>query len=103
MHQLTFPSLNICPARARKTDPETSHRAADRAESMAVRDCAKIVRALEQGPGTIYTIGERCGLHPVAVARRLPEMEREEPPRAKPTGGTEIGPNGRWCRIWQAA
>lgn len=67
------------PARARRTDPESSHVAADTAERRGIiRRHAEIVRgAVERYPGlTSKRYADVCPLDRVQVARRLPELER---------------------------
>lgn len=90
MNQLAF----ILPApAARRRDPETSKAAANRALEFASGHHARIFEAL-QAPGTIYELGERCGLNHVAVARRLPEMLKAG--LAEPTEDKRDG-----CRVWR--
>ena len=63
------------PVRARRRDPATSQAAAARVDRFAAGHFAKILAALEQGPGTYREIAARAGLEPVAVARRMAEIE----------------------------
>lgn len=87
--------------RARRTDPETSHRAADSMKHGAADHRHKILRALkEHGPGSIYRLAELTGLSHVSVARRLPELQ--EALQAAPDAGTDLSPSGRGCRVWRA-
>jgi hypothetical protein len=67
------------PPRARRTDPSSSHAAADRAErSGLIRGhAALIVRAVVERPGTAKEVGARVGLTNVQVARRAPELEAD--------------------------
>lgn len=90
MNQL---ALVLPPPAARKRDPETSKDAARRAVEFASGHHARIFEAL-QTPGTIYEIGQRCGLDHVAVARRLPEMAKAG--LAQPTDDRRAG-----CRVWR--
>lgn len=78
---------------ARRRDPETSKAAARRAVEFAAGHYARIFDALE-ADGTIYEIGQRCGLDHVAVARRLPEMAKAG--LAEPTETRREG-----CRVWR--
>lgn len=79
--------------RARRHDPETSHQAAAKAASVAVSHRNVIMAALDQGPGNIYELGQRCRLTHVQVARRMIELEGML--LAHPT---ELKRDG--CRIW---
>lgn len=69
------PGRKAEPARARRGDPETSKRAAAKVNRFAGGHFAKILKALERGPGTYREIASRAELEPVAVARRLAELE----------------------------
>lgn len=86
-------------ARARRADPSTSQQSAGRAGEFAEDHYGKILKALELVPGTIYTIGTTAGLDHVAVARRLPELQKLG--KVVPTGATEAGPFGHKCRVWR--
>lgn len=86
-------------ARARRSDPETSHAAAERVNFAAAHYRA-ISGALAGCEATIYQIASLTGLSHVQVARRLPEMQ--EAGIAEPTGTTAAGPTGRQCRLWRA-
>lgn len=72
MNQL---AMNFEPVRARKRDPETSQRAASKVERFASGHFAKILEALRV-PGTYREIAARADLEPVAVARRMAELEQ---------------------------
>lgn len=84
--------------RARATDPETSHEAAERVGDLASVHHREIGAALRKQPGTIYSLAWRTGLSHVQVARRLPEMQKLG--LAEPTGDTALSPSGRPCRVW---
>ncbi len=74
MNQL---AMNFEPVRARRTDPETSQRAAAKVERFASGHFAKILGALgDLRTGTYREIAFAAGLEPVAVARRLRELEQ---------------------------
>lgn len=89
----------FAPTRARRTDPLTSHMAAERSESLASAHFAIIRAALRKhGPSTIYDLAEVSGLTHVQIARRLPEMDD-----AMPTDETAPSPSGRACRTWKLA
>lgn len=68
--------LNFEPPRARRRDPQTSQRAASRVQRFASGHFAAILTGLETGPGNYRQIAERAGLEPVAVARRMNELEQ---------------------------
>lgn len=78
---------------ARRMDPQTSKDAARKAVSFANNHRDRIHAALST-PGTIYQLAERTGLDHVAIARRLPELQRMG--LAEPTADKVDG-----CRIWQ--
>lgn len=67
--------------RARATDPETSHQAADKAETFIASHESRIFGALHDAGahgGTYKELARRTGLEPVAVARRLSKMEERK-------------------------
>lgn len=73
MNQL---ALTFEPVRARRGDPATSQRAAAKVERFASGHFAKIISALEElTTGTYREIAFAASLEPVAVARRLRELE----------------------------
>ena len=61
---------------ARRTDPATSHAAANKAASIAPSQRNIIAAALACEPGTVKAISDRCGLSQYAVSKRLPELQR---------------------------
>jgi DNA-binding MarR family transcriptional regulator len=61
-------------AAARKTDPETSHAAANRAP--VAGHCAKVLKALASGPAGQTEIARRAGMTVAAVSKRLPDLRR---------------------------
>lgn len=64
--------------RARRSDPSTSHAAADRAANFAGSHADRILDALKAvGTGTPPSISEKTGLTIVQIDRRLVEMERK--------------------------
>lgn len=87
-------------ARARKSDPITSHQAASQA-TFAGEHCRRILEALAQYQGTIHDLARATGLDHVEVARRCADLERAN--KAYPTHKTRRGPNGRSCRVWRLA
>jgi len=84
---------------SRRTDPQTSRIAASRLVASGRADAhrALIVDAIRRRPGTTYRqIAELTGLEPVAVGRRLVEVERLGLARAGEARDTE----GRAMRTW---
>ena len=70
------PGRKAEPARARRSDPETSQRAASRVERFAGGHFAAIVAALKHiGAGTYREIADEADMERHAVARRLKELE----------------------------
>lgn len=65
------------PARARRTDPLTSHHAARRAEQFASTHAGRILHALRtHGPRTAHELSQLIGLTVVQIDRRTCELER---------------------------
>lgn len=90
--------------RARRTDPATSHAAAAAAGELARHHAAAILGALVQAGERGLTIHEAAGvtgIDHVAVARRLPELERRGVVRA--TELTRLSPSRRAARVWVVA
>ena len=89
-------------ALARNTDPSTSHLAAAACEEFASKHRASILQALRlDGPAGKDELARRTGLDGVAIARRLPEMQRKG--LVCPTGRTVPSSKGRAERVWRAA
>ena len=89
------------PPMARRTDPETSHAAAESARDLAQHHHAKIMRELHTiGPLGKDALARLTGMSGVAVARRLPELERMG--KVRTTGRTVTSNSGRQEREWQA-
>lgn len=88
--------------RARRSDPSTSHRAAEAAVRFADTHGARIVAALrEHGRMSPVGIGGMTGLTVVQVDRRLVELERAgRISQVKDEGGKPVVWNG--CRVWEA-
>ena len=89
------------PPRARKRDPETSHKAAGRVGEFQMDHYARILEALDRGPATIYQLADRTGLTHVQVARRTTELETKGLIATLPEE-TRLSPSGRSCRVWKA-
>ena len=87
-------------AAARRTDPETSHQAGDRARRTFVTGHARAVLiALEAGPAGQTEIGRRCGLLPHQVNKRLADLKRVG--LAVPTGREVVNEGGCREREWR--
>ncbi len=70
-------SLDLPPPLARRSDPSTSHTAAAAARAMQKAHADEILACLRKyGPSGKTGIASRTCLDHIAVARRLPEMER---------------------------
>ncbi len=83
---------------ARRTDPSTSHRAAERVKEFAGEHHKLILAALNRQDGlTPYQIADASGLDYVAVQRRVSELARAGQIVAD---GERLGPSGRACRVW---
>lgn len=61
---------------ARRTDPATSHEAADKAKTFASDHRSKILDALAAGPAGQSEIARRTGLTVAAVSKRLGELRK---------------------------
>ena len=81
---------------ASRTDPVTSHAAADKAASFKARQISLIFCCLQDyGPATYRELAARLQMEPVAIARRGAEMRRN--------GLISMGPDMRdGCQIWRA-
>lgn len=67
--------------RARRTDPSTSHDAADRADRSAKTQAGRILEVFQSCPSMTWTAHELAhatGLTVVQIDRRLPELEQIE-------------------------
>ena len=85
--------------RSRKSDPVTSHQAAEQIKEAAPQHMDLIYQCLlEHGPLGIDGIASRTGLDPNQVARRLPEMKKLGV--VEPTGQTVTSKAGRSEREW---
>ena len=80
--------------RSRRTDPETSHKAAARASQFATSHAGRILLALQlHGPRSAHGLSLVIGLSVVQIDRRLPELKRMG--LADTTGDVADG-----CRVW---
>lgn len=88
--------------RARRSDPATSHEAAALVREFDGEHYRRILEALTLLCfGTCYSLAEGSGLDHVAVARRLPELERAG--RIRRCEQTAVAPNGRRVTVWRMA
>jgi len=82
---------------ARRTDPQTSHDAAKRAERFAATHAGKIIAALKaHGPSTPEGLSLVTGLTVVQIDRRMHEIQAQG--LAEPTGEVVNG-----FRVWRCA
>lgn len=89
-----------CAPRARRTDPQTSHNAAKRAERFASTHKGRIIEALRHGAATAHRLSQLTGLTVVQIDRRLPECEVEGLARPVVSGGAYLVSGG--FRVWEA-
>lgn len=86
---------------ARRTDPHTSHEAAEHVGEFAgghhklILDCLK-----EHGPLSPDQIATKIRLDKFQICRRLPELQRAG--LAQPNGETRRSASGRAERVWRA-
>lgn len=89
---------------ARTTDPETSHAAGAAALNTSARQKQLILDVLrEHGPLSKRGIARHLlddGIDHIAVARRLPELQRDM--AAEPTGDVVKYGGGTGERVWRA-
>jgi len=88
-------------APARRTDPPTSHAAAEQAGGLATRHRRQILAALLEGPAGQTEIAKRTGLIPHQVGKRLCEMQRDG--LIEVTGRELVNETGRREREWRRA
>jgi hypothetical protein len=85
-------------ARAKNSDPITSHEAADRVVEFEGSHYAQIWQALDGGQAmTPHEIGAVTGLEFYAVAKRLPELEQKG---CVERHGYGVNPSGRRATKW---
>ena len=84
--------------RARSTDPDTSHEAAERVDFDS-EHYRKILDALSIRPMIYTEISAATGLDRHAVGRRLGELENAG--AIEPTGEKRATPSGRKAREWR--
>ena len=87
--------------RARESDPQTSHDAAESIVPFAHRHHGVILAALVRiGEGTFEEIARAAGLTPIQTWKRLSELD-EKLRCIEKTGRTRPGSSGRQCTIWR--
>lgn len=87
---------------ARRTDPETSQKAAASVATSKDAHLALILSTLRRSvaPLTGEEIAKVCGLTMVQVCRRLPDLKKSG--QARPTEETRPTSTGRSARCWEA-
>jgi hypothetical protein len=92
-------------ARARRTDPVTSHEAAARAEQTIARaHRIMCLREVQINPGqTSAEIAESIGLDRYQVARRLPELADCDPPQIMRGRSRTCSVKGTRAITWEPA
>jgi hypothetical protein len=101
MHQLDcFAPLTDTP-RARRSDPETSHIAAERVRPKLRKQQQAVLDALARWPGsTAVELAHETGLDRYLVSRRLPELVPVWVRRGKPRACTVAGTaQGTWYPV----
>lgn len=94
----TTPTARV---RARRTDPATSHQAAEGAAAFAGSHSDRILRALKAVPNaTPHELTVPTRLTVVQIDRRLPELARREAARVVLVDGVELQRGG--ARVWEA-
>lgn len=98
MNQL---AIDFNPVRlVRRTDPITSHEAAERVKEFATGHCRLILDALSKfGPMTCDEIAQRVGLLPHQVNKRTATLYQAG--KAAPTGEERMSMSGRRERVWR--
>jgi predicted transcriptional regulator len=70
-------SIEFVSRRARRSDPETSKKAAEKAERFATSHAGRILAALKtHGPRTAHELSQLIGLTVVQIDRRTIELQR---------------------------
>ena len=86
---------------ARRTDPGTSHEAAQMALCFAATHCDRIHTALiQRGPMDPEQIGAMLGMEPYSVRKRLADLKKAG--QAETTGEIVPTSTGRHQRVWRA-
>lgn len=91
----------ISPPHARRSDPATSHAAAERAQGFAASQRGRIYLALiGHGPMTAKELVTHIVMTDVQVCRRLPELQRLGLVRPLVEAGRPVVRDG--SRVWEA-
>lgn len=86
---------------ARRSDPETSHQAAESMRETAASQRIRIFQYLvANGPKTADELDDALELRPTSAGRRLPELW--EAGKARPTAEKVPTRSGRLARKWEA-
>jgi hypothetical protein len=86
---------------ARSDNPDTSKKAAHSAAGFALTHAGIIYQALlEIGPMIPDEIARHLGWYPMAVHRRMKDLERLG--KARTTGETRLSDGRRESRVWEA-
>lgn len=92
-------NIELIERRARRTDPHSSHAAAQRSTRFSGSHAARILAVFQATPGYTYTAQELeivTGLSVVQICRRLPELSEIEVVRV---GGMDLERDG--YRVWR--
>ena len=91
---------------ARRSDPETSHKAAERVAEFANGHHEQIVGVLRKhGRLTVYEIASFCSLDAHRCGKRMKELEGAGLARVVVENGVVVEkrtPSGRMARVWEA-
>jgi len=99
MSQLAIEMYDL--PRARRSDPSTSHVAADRASKFAESHAGRILADIKRvGTGTPASISANTGLTIVQIDRRLVEMQRKGLIRVVQVCGVDLVIGGYRC--WES-
>lgn len=99
MNQL---AIDFTAPHARRSDPETSHKAAERAPQFATSHAGRILLALQlHGERSAHELSQLIGLTVVQIDRRLPDLAKLGLAAvAKLDDGADKVTHG--CRVWKA-
>jgi len=91
--------LPLFPPKARNSDPDTSHEAAESMEGEADTQRKWILASLRRmGPQTADELDQRLGLRPTSAGRRLSELSG----LVEMTEKTALTRSGRRAHVWRA-
>ena len=93
--------LPLFPPKARNSDPDTSHEAAESMEGEAKAQRAQILDYLRRrGPRTADGLDFILNLRPTSAGRRLPELK--EMGLVEMTAKVALTRSGRGAHVWRA-